>query len=289
MQAYLLHLAALLAIYTLLTLSLNLMLGLGGLLSVGHGAAAGFGAYFSVYLSILCHLPVTIVIICGSLAAALVTIPASFSSSALRKASFPLYSFAVQMLFTAIVLSWLSVTGGARGISGVPSLPHNLQTTVLLWIISLVVWLLLGRMANSPIGTCLKVFREDELLVAVSGRDVRLYRALVLGLSSGIAGLAGALLVHYLGYVSPSMFDVQFSIFLVAVVIVGGVGSTVGSFAGAILMVVLPEALRFVGVPAGTAGEIRQVCFGLALVALVSLRPTGLWGSFDLQHAAGDQ
>ena len=144
------------------------------------------------------------------------------------------------------------------------------------------------RMTSSPYGRVLKAIREDEVLAQSLGKHVFAYRMTVFVISAGMAGLAGALYAAYISFIGPTSFTVMESIFIVTIVIIGGAGSLWGSVVGAVVMVLLPEVLRAIGLPEAVAAHVRQMLYGGLLVSFIMWRPQGLVGehSFQLREGA---
>jgi branched-chain amino acid transport system permease protein len=128
----------------------------------------------------------------------------------------------------------------------------------------------------------LKAIRDDEGLVALLGRDVRPVKALVFMLSALLAGAAGSTYAHYVTFIDPTSFTVMESVTLLAMVIIGGMASTVGPLLGAGFLIVTTEALRFAGLPAAVAAPLRETVFGLLVVLAMLYRPQGLIGRYGL-------
>jgi len=136
---------------------------------------------------------------------------------------------------------------------------------------------------EAPYGKVLKAIREDELLVATLGKNPARYKLIAFVLSASLAGAAGSLFAPFMTFIDPSSFTVSDSMILLTVVIVGGTASLGGSVAGAIVLVTLPELLRFLGIPSAAAASIRQIIYGLTLIAMMIWRPKGLCGEATLQ------
>jgi branched-chain amino acid transport system permease protein len=113
------------------------------------------------------------------------------------------------------------------------------------------------------------------------GKNTLRFKVTAFMVSAALAALAGSLYAHYLTYIEPSAFSVMESILVVSMVIIGGSGSRWGALVGAAVMVILPEALRFVGVPTSSAANVRQICYGMSLIAILVIRPRGLMGTYS--------
>jgi branched-chain amino acid transport system permease protein len=143
------------------------------------------------------------------------------------------------------------------------------------------------RLVGSPFGRVLKALREDEVFALAAGKNVAFYKVLVFVLGAAMASVAGALYATYITFIDPTSFTVMESIFIISVVIIGGAGSLWGPVLGAVVLVSLPELLRFVGLPSSVAANVRQMLYGGLLVVFMMWRPQGLLGEFSFRK--GDQ
>lgn len=292
---YFLHVAVVVVLYAVLGISFNLLLGYTGLFAVSHAAFYGIGAYASALLARGAGSEAAAAALAGMALA--VVVGGLLALPALRVSGdyLVIVSFGFQVIAFSIMLNWEEVTRGAAGIPGVP------RPRLLGWALStpgdyLPLYLALGvlaalfawRIASSPLGRVLRAIREDEVAAQALGKNVTAHKIQVFMVAGAMAALAGSLYVHYVTYVSPASFTLDESIFIMAVVIVGGTGNLLGSVLGAVLLVALPEALRFLQVPTAIAGPLRQVLYGLLLVLFMRFRPQGLLGEPLLGGGVGE-
>lgn len=284
---YVFHVAVLVCIYATLALSLNLLVGYTGLLSLAHAAFYGLGAYSSALVSLQLGLPSWLSVVIGGATAGLLSLAISFPTATLHGEYLAIATFGFQYIVWHILNNWISVTRGPMGIPGIPPLsalgfsvatPGSFLLLAAL-MLALASWLS-RRVVGSPFGRVLLAIREDEELVGILGKSPLSFKLKIFATAAAIAGAAGGAYAHYFTYLSPSSFTVMESILLLAMVIVGGAGSPFGPIAGAIILVLLPEVLRFVGLPTMSAASLRQVLYGIALVAIALYRPKGLFGRF---------
>jgi branched-chain amino acid transport system permease protein len=139
------------------------------------------------------------------------------------------------------------------------------------------------RIVRSPFGRVLKAIREDEVFTQAAGKNIAAYKVLVFVIGAGMAAVAGVMYAHYISFIDPTSFTVMESIFIISIVIIGGSGSMWGPVVGAVVLVVLPELLRFIGLPSSMAANIRQILYGGLLVAFMMWRPKGLLGEYAFQ------
>ncbi len=141
-------------------------------------------------------------------------------------------------------------------------------------------YLIVRRITTSPFGRVLRAIRDDEGFTQATGKNTLRFKVGAFAVSATLAAAAGSLYAHYVTYVDPTSFTVTESILVISMVIIGGAGSPWGPLIGAAILVTLPEALRFLGLPSSLAANLRQVFYGALLVAMMMLRPKGLVGRY---------
>ncbi|MBI1928136.1 branched-chain amino acid ABC transporter permease [Candidatus Poribacteria bacterium] len=186
-------------------------------------------------------------------------------------------------------MRWL-LTRGPYGIPGIPkptlfglkfaSIPAFLGLSS---VIASGCVLLLSGMLYSPFGRTLKAIREDELATLALGKDVTAFKIQAFAIAAGFAAVAGSLYAWYITYIDPTSFNLDESIFIVAVVLVGGSGTLKGPLIGAAFMILLPELLRFLRIPDTIAPNVRQIIYGLLLVILMRYRSQGIAGEYKFE------
>ncbi len=287
---YLLHILILIGIYVILAESLNLIVGYTGLLSIAHAAFYGVGAYVAALMALKFGSPFMINIICamiiGGLLGGLVGIP----SLRIRGHYFVIATFAFQVIAFSILNNWVSFTGGPMGLPGIPqpiilgwTISSHIEFLLLVGFFTILILWVCHRIVKSPFGRVLMAIREDEVFALAAGKNVAVYKVAVFVIGSGMAAIAGALYAHYISFIDPTSFTVMESIFIISIVIIGGAGSLWGPVVGTVVLVMLPEILRFVGLPSSVAANIRQILYGGLLVAFMMWRPQGLVGKFGFQ------
>lgn len=286
---YLAHIMAIACIYGTLAVALNLVVGYTGLLSLAQAAFYGLGAYSSAIASVHLDVPFLAAILVGATTAGILSLVVSLSTASLRGDYFAIATFCFQYIVWHVVNNWTEVTRGPMGISGIPR-PSIFGVTIasplsfLVFAVGLLLfaYFISFRIVKSPFGRVLMAIREDEDLVEMLSKSPRRFKLKVFTVCAVMAGTAGAAYGHYFTYVSPTSFTVMESILILAMVIIGGSGSLTGPLLGAILLVALPEVLRFLGMPSASAATMRQVIYGGALVLIALYWPRGLLGRFGL-------
>lgn len=280
---YVLYVVSLVAVYGILTVSLNLVLGYTGILSVAHAAFMGIGAYATALLltgwgfNFFLTLPVGLAI-AGLVGAALAA-----STLRLRGDYYIIGSFGFQVIMYNIFLNWIDLTKGPFGIRDIPKpqafgvafgTPARYAVLTLAFLV-VSVWVA-RRVGESPYGKVLRAIREDEAGAASIGKNVRRYKISIFIVSSMLASLGGALYAGLISYVDPFAFTIHESIFLQALVIIGGAGNVYGSVVGAAVLITIPEMLRFFDVPTTVASPIREILYGALMILFLRFRPKGL-------------
>lgn len=282
---FLLSYIALAEIYVLLGLSTNLLVGIAGIFSVSQAAVFGVGAYIvaqSLMTGTMGFVPAMAAasLICITLNV-LVTLP----SLRVSGDYFVVTSFGIQLLATAVFVNWTAGTGGANGLPGIPPpdlfgypLETNTQlamlTTVGAGLGCLAFWLIM----RAPFGRLLRAIREDELAVAAAGKGVLRAKVSAAALAGAFAGGAGGLYATFLSFIDPVSFDLDASILLLTMVVVGGARTLAGSIVGPFLLLALPQMLTFIDIPTTIAAATRQLMYGVLLIAFMLFRPQGLAG-----------
>jgi len=284
---YVLHIVILVGIYTSLAVSLDLLAGHTGILSIAQAAFYGLGAYSSALLAVHQGAPFLVGVVVGIGIASLLSLVISLMSLRLHDDYFVIATFAFQMILLSILNNWTTLTHGALGIAGVPQpeifgwvVRSRIGFVGLTGIFAVGSYVVVGRLSGSAFGRVLRAIREDKVFVQATGKNTLRYTTIAFAVSAALAATAGSLYAHYAGFVDPKSFTVAESILVISMVIIGGAGSRWGPFVGAMILVVLPEVLRFLGLPAPLAAHLRQIIYGALLVTMMMFRPNGLLGKY---------
>jgi branched-chain amino acid transport system permease protein len=192
-------------------------------------------------------------------------------------------SFGFQIIIYNILLNWISLTGGPFGIRQIPApqafgfaFAGPLRYTIfLLGFLAICLWVA-RRVGESPFGKVLRAIREDDAAAASIGKDVNRYKMVIFTVSAMLASVGGALYASLITYIDPFSFTIHDSIFIMALVIIGGSGNVYGSIVGAAVLISIPEMLRFLAVPTQVASPIREILYGTLMIVFLRLRPKGL-------------
>ena len=281
------HIMVITCLYVVLAISLELLAGQVGLLSICQAGFYGIGAYTSSLLAINFGSSFLVGTLAGMLVAAALSLLVSLPTARLHDDYFVIASFGFQIIIFTTFNNWMNLTRGPLGISGIPQ-PHFFGMRVRSYagfVILAVIFAILSavtvhRLTLSPYGRVLRAIREDEAFVQALGKNPLRFKLTAFLVSAALAAAAGSLYAHYISYIAPTSFTVLDSILVLSMVIIGGAGSLSGPITGAILLVLLPEALRFLGLPSSTSANLRQVIYGTILVAIMMVRPRGLFGRY---------
>jgi branched-chain amino acid transport system permease protein len=277
----------LILIYAILASSLNLIAGYTGLISIAHAAFYGVGAYTAALMVLKLHSAFSVNLPCAMMLSGLLGALVGIPSLRIRGDYFVIATFAFQVIAFSILNNWVSFTGGPMGLPGIPQpvilgweVNSHWEYVLLIGGLGTVVLWVSYRIVHSPFGRVLMAVREDEAFALSAGKNVALYKVLVFVIGAAMASVAGVVYAHYISFIDPTSFTVMESIFIISIVIIGGAGSFWGPVVGAVVLVTLPEILRFVGMPSSVAANVRQILYGGLLVAFMMLRPQGLMGHY---------
>jgi branched-chain amino acid transport system permease protein len=278
-----------LLIFGLFAMSLDLILGYTGMLSFGHAAYFGLGAYASALVLLELGQPVPVALVAGMLLAGVVAVPVGWLSTRSTGVYFAMLTLAFAQFLYTVAYKWRSVTGGSDGIAGVPkttliwggpSLASS-QAFYFLAAACVVLSLVLCRaLVRSPFGRALQAIRENERRFASLGRDPRPFKLVVFVIAAVFAGLAGALFAPFRGFASPEVMFWVFSGQALMMVTIGGIGTLIGPILGAMVFILIQEILS-------SYTEHWMIFTGFVFVLMVIFLPGGLVGTAGRLGARG--
>lgn len=284
---YIIHILVLAGLFVMMTVSLNLVLGFAGLPAMGQSAFFCVGAYASSLACLHLGLPPWITLCFAAILTWGVGWLVSLTASRLAGDFLALATFGLAAVAHSLAINWDAVTRGPLGLSGIPSFSvfgHALDTAwyffPIVALFCFVTVLVARRFVSSPFGRVIQGMRESNMLCESVGIDVGHFTRTIFAAGALFAGIAGALYAHYVTYIDPTSFTPLESVTILLMVVFGGMGSISGSILGATILVVLPELLRFVGLPSSVAAPVRQMLYGGLLVGLMLIRPSGLLGRY---------
>ena len=287
---YLIHLLIMIGIYLMLAYSLNLLTGFGGLLSLSHAAFYGIGAYFYVLFSMHFKMEFISSLILSVIFTSLIAYIISLPALKFRGDFFVFFTLGFQMIVFVLLYNWVSLTRGPYGIPGIPrpsilglKIDSLLEILLLVILLNLIFSGFLFLLYKSPFGLILKSLRENEIAAQSLGISPFKEFSKAFTVSGGIAAVSGSLYASYITYIDPTSFTLDESIFILALLLLGGSGNKKGPFWGTVIMILLPEGLRFLGLPDSIAANMRQIIYGLTLILLMYFRPQGIAGEFEVK------
>lgn len=274
---YILHLLILICIYTILSQSLSLVAGYSGQISLAHAGFYGIGAYSAALMAVNFGTPAILNLIIALLISGIIAFIVAKVAVKTVDDYYVVITLGIQVVIYSIMNNWQSVTNGPLGISGIPaislfgvSLESKWAFLALSAVLTVLVWFLLHNIMKSPFGRVLRALSEDEIYTDSLGKNVGQAKVVSFVISGMLASIAGVLYAYYISYIDPTSFTLDESIFILSIVIIGGMRNLKGVFLAAVFLVLLPEALRFVGMPSSIAANMRQIIYGIALIIVVS-------------------
>jgi branched-chain amino acid transport system permease protein len=275
---YQLRIINMVLLYSIVALSINLIVGFAGILDFGRAAFVGLGGYWSAIMVLRLNIPFIIAFISAGLFCALIGF---FLGMLCRRSTFDyltLMTMGFNVICIKIFLNWIPVTNGPMGIRLIPSpvlLGFKFDTNLKFFYFALgllaICYIVIKRITNSKIGRAFEAMRDDPIAAAYSGINVANYKVINFALASFFTGVAGAAIAHYTNYISPYICTLDESIYQLQMAILGGLGSLPGSILGSAILVIAPEISR-------TFYEYRLMLVGFLMVAMMLWSPNGILG-----------
>jgi branched-chain amino acid transport system permease protein len=280
------------SIYTILTLSLNLIIGFSGQVSLGHAAFYGIGAYVSSILVVNFGIPYGIALLAAAGGAGLFGLLLGIPTLRLKDDYLAIVTLGFGLILVVAALN-IDYLGGTDGFMGIPSpvffgvkLGTKVQFLLMALFLAVVTAFFMYRIKRSRIGRALAAIRDDETVALVMGINATKYKVMAFGLGSAFAGIAGSLYSSYVHFIDPHTFGLPTSIVILCMVVLGGIGSITGSIVGAAILISLPELLRVIikGIPgiSDKFPDFQTLAYGLLLVSIIIMRPQGLLGKSQI-------
>jgi len=264
------------ALNILVAVGLNLLIGYAGQISLGHAAFFGLGAYFSAILTTTYGSPIWPTILLAVVITGMLALAIGIPTLRLEGHYLVMATLGFNVIVYLVMIQLEPVTGGPSGFSGIPRLQvagyifdSDRKIYFLLWAVSVGSLLLSLNLIHSRAGRAMAALSQNEIAARCAGIDTERYKIKIFVLSAVLASLAGSLYAHYLTFISPGTFSFFYSLQVVTMVLVGGIGSIWGSLFGALLLTILPEALQEVK-------EYNVLVYGLILMGVLVFFPQGL-------------
>jgi branched-chain amino acid transport system permease protein len=286
MIAYLLNLAQLAAIFGLLSVSLNILIGYGGIFSVAHAVFFGLGAYAGAHVALDLAPDIPLAALAAATIAGALSALLALPALRVRGEYFVIASLGLQMMATTVFTEASGITGGLGGLVGIPpatlfgvSLADPLVFLIVCLGFLVFAMVVVRSLMRGSFGRALMALRDSESAAEALGKNVPLLKTLAVLLGGAFAGIAGALFAFQEAFVNVESFTLDQSVLIMAMVIIGGAGTLAGPLFGTLLLLALPAALTFIpGLPPTDIGAVQQLIYGLAMTLLMIFRPAGLAG-----------
>lgn len=265
-------------IYVILAVSLDLLMGYAGQISVGHAAFFALGAYVSGILTAKYAVSPVIALVAGIFLSAAVAWCMGKPVLALKEYYLAMATLALNEIVVTLITGLQSLTGGASGLRDIPafslfglSLENHVRFYYFVWLLVVLVVTVSLVLVRSPFGRTLIAIHSDETAASTFGIDCARYKTRVYVVSAGMASLAGSLFAHYMSFIAPDDFGVLTSINLLVMLFLGGIGTIFGPALGAIFLKILPEwTYQF--------QDYEMLINGIILVIVILFMPRGLYG-----------
>jgi branched-chain amino acid transport system permease protein len=288
-EAYLIHLAILIGIYLILALALQINIGFTGQFNLGIIAFFGVGAYTSALLT-LNGFPFLFGIIIAGIISMIFGFILAIPTNKLKGDYLALATLGFSFVVYAILLNWVELTRGPLGLPGIPKpeifgfvFKDNLLFLILTILITVISYFVVKRITSGEFGSVLAAIRDDELAAKTLGKNTEKMKMYSLGISAFFAGITGSLYASYITFIDPSSFTFLQIIPLLLIVVVGGIASLRGTLIATIIIILLPEPLRFIGFPSSIIGPMRQIIYAIILLVILIYFPKGLFGKIKLK------
>ena len=261
-------------INVILAVSLNLATGFLGQLVLGHAGFMSVGAYSAALFTMYSGLPTVVsfplALLVGGIVAAAFGVIIGVPALRLKGDYLAILTLGFGEIISVLILA-MPFTGGAAGLSGIPLL----TTFTYVFIIAIITVAVIFAFIHSRHGRAVIAIREDEIAAEAAGIHTTYYKLLAFVLAAFFAGIAGGLYAHHIGVLDPSKFDFNYSVEILIMVVLGGMGSITGSIVAAIVLTLLPELLR-------GFSEYRMLIYSVILICVMLFKPSGLLGQHEL-------
>lgn len=286
---YLLKVLVFVGINVIVVAGLALLFGFAGQVSLGHAGFVGIGAYTSAHLTAALGLPWIVGVLAATTVAALGGLGLAIPSLRLRGHYLAMATLGFNEIMYVVFREARALTGGNDGLSGIPfpefagvEIDSPAGIYLLVWGIAIVVVVLVANILRGRPGRAMRGLHGSEIGVLACGVDIARLKIQTFALSAGLAGLAGALYAHAVGFIAPSTFSLEHSVILLAIVVVGGIGSLAGPLTAAVALTLLPYADSLIPGLGKEAVAFMQEweadIYGIAMIMVVIMAPKGIGG-----------
>lgn len=281
-NAYIMQLVINILIYTILAMGLNLLTGFTGILSLGHAAFFGIGAYTAAILNTRLDLPFIVTLVCAIIVAGIFGAILAIPALRVKGSYLVLLTIGFGEVVRLLLVNWIDLTRGPSGIVGIDYPDFGLfkitslfesYYLILLFVVILMLYQVI--LMHSRVGRAMMAIRDDDNAAELCGIDVAQYKIKTFVISAIYCAIAGCLYAHVIRYVSPDSFRAEESQIILCCVIVGGIATFKGPVIGAILLTLMPELLRGMD-------NYRMVIYGVVLAVVIIFFPGGIAKYWDM-------
>ena len=289
MEHYLVAMGVTAGIYAMMALGMNVIWGMAGLINLGLVGFFAIGAYVSGLLTLKMGWPIPLGIAAGTLAASAVGVMMAMITVRLRGDYLAIVTLGFAETMRVVMSNEIWIANGTDGLSGIPGPfrgalgPHlfNLLFLGIVVAVTIVIFVLVERLAHAPFGRVLRGIRDDEQVVAVAGKNVVMFKVKAFAFGTAALGLAGALYGHFTSFIAPDLFAPLLTLYIKLSLLAGGLGNSVGAVVGAVLVVFFLESTRFVvplvpGISAVQGAALREFLIAFALLVVLRFYAKGL-------------
>ena len=278
---YIYSVLILIGIYTIMASSFNLIIGFGGLISIAHPIFFALSAYASALANMHFGVPIPLAVLFGTLFAAAMSVMLSLPSLRVSGDYLLIASIGFQLGFVEVIKN-VDFAGGAGGLTNIASMysgPNRSPAFVVTVLVAAsVVVAFVHWLTRGAYGRAIQAMRDDEECFSSLGRNAMAIKITIFAIGSGLAGLAGALYAHYFQFLTPEQFGIIQSALILTMVVVGGMGTTLGPVVGALLLTALPQAITFLNLPPSVMAPLQGMLYTGLVVIFLFVRPAGLVG-----------
>jgi branched-chain amino acid transport system permease protein len=299
-NGYALRLFMFLGLYVALSVSLNLVNGLTDIFSLGHAAFMALGAYTSAVLTLPLErrpsafptlaawfqelvVPFPLALLAGAVVAVTAALLIGVPLLRLRGHYLSVGTLALLVIVETLTRNMAFLTKGARGFSGIPTYTNVFWV----WGVAVLCIYIVARFKNSSFGLAFNALRQDDIAAEATGIPTAKYRLLSFVVSAALAAVVGGLWAHLVRVIQPNVFSYNITFLVVAMLVIGGLGSISGSVLGASILFIIPEALRFL--ETGRLFGLSQLILAVLLIVVMIFRPQGLLGRGEISLGSNEQ
>ena len=283
-NSYILRIMVVCMMYVMLALSINLLTGFGGLMTMGHAAFWGIGAYTAAILATKLGLGMGISMIIAAIIAGLFSLLLGLATLRLKGYFLTIVTLGFCEIVRLVELNFSDLTGGALGISAIPKpnlfgieISDNKGIYYIMLVLVVLTAVIVFNIVYSRVGLALQSVRDDDIAASAMGVNVFGNRLMAFMVSAMLAGVCGAFYAHYISFISPTIFTTNESMKMLIMTIFGGLGSIPGTIVGASILTIIPEAIRVLS-------KYRNLIYGVIIVVLMMVKPDGLFGSVNFKY-----